>query len=412
MAGRDMLKKIPVEHVKQGMYLHQVCSSWLSSPFWTTSFAIDTPELVHKVRHCGVKEIWIDLARGADVGAAQVEAGQATAAAADLVQPANAFQFAKAEATSTAEELKRAVRLVARSKEAVNTMFGEARMGRLSDVSSALPLVEDIAGSVMRNPGALISLVRLKQADDYTYLHSVAVCALMVALGRQLGLDDAEVRECGMAGLLHDIGKMAVPHDILNKPGKLTDAEFSTVKGHPLAGHRLLSETASVSAVALDVCLHHHEKYDGSGYPHGLQGETISLHARMGAVCDVYDAITSNRPYKAGWCPAESLRKMAEWAKAGHFDQAIFTAFVKCIGIYPVGTLVRLKSGRLGVVLDNSKSLLQPLVRVFFSTKSRSYILPETVDLALPGLPEAIAAREDAATWNLQDIDRYWLSAA
>ncbi len=390
------------------MYLQQLCGSWLNSPFWQTSFAIDGPELVQQVRNCGVREIWIDVERGVDV---------MESAAAMTAQPASAsgaprFRFGKVDSAPVAEELERATRLVSRSKEAVNTMFNEARMGRLSNVSSAMPLVEEIAASVLRNPGALISLVRLKQADDYTYLHSVAVCALMAALARQLGLDDEEIRECALGGLLHDIGKMAVPHAILNKPGKLTDAEFGTVKGHPSAGHHLLLEAQGASPIALDVCLHHHEKYDGSGYPHGLKGEEISLHARMGAICDVYDAITSDRPYKAGWCPAESLRKMAEWTKAGHFDPTIFTAFVKCIGIYPVGTLVRLRSGRLGVVLDNTKSLLQPLVRVFFSTKSTSYILPETVDLNQPGSQEAIAAREDAAAWNLRDIERYWLSPA
>jgi HD-GYP domain-containing protein (c-di-GMP phosphodiesterase class II) len=287
-------------------------------------------------------------------------------------------------------------------------MFNEARMGRLADMATALPVVDDIAGSVLRNPGALISLVRLKRADDYTYMHSVAVCAMMVALARQLGLDDAGVRASGLAGLLHDVGKMAIPAGILNKPGKLSDAEFSTVKGHPAAGHALLLTGGDVPAAALDVCLHHHEKFDGSGYPHGLKGEEISLQARMGAVCDVYDAITSNRPYKAGWCPAESLGKMAEWTRNGHFDPAVFDAFVRCIGIFPIGTLLRLSSGRMGVVVDNGGSLLQPKVRVFYSTRTMNYIIPETVDLAAPGARETVAAREDAARWGLKDISRHW----
>jgi hypothetical protein len=129
----------------------------------------------------------------------------------------------------------------------------------------------------------------------------------------------------------------------------------------------------------------------------------------MGAVCDVYDAITSNRPYKAGWCPAESLRKMSEWAK-GHFDEAVFQAFVKSIGIYPVGTLVRLQSGRLGVVIEQQpKSLLLPKVRAFFSTKSLTYISPALLDLAGAGIQDRIVSREDASTWDLKDIDRYWL---
>ena len=149
---------------------------------------------------------------------------------------------------------------------------------------------------------------------------------------------------------------------------------------------------------------------DGSGYPNRLSGDAISLYAKMGAVCDVYDAITSNRPYKQGWCPAESLGKMSEWSK-GHFDPVVFQAFIKSIGIYPVGTLVRLQSGRLAVVVEQqvTKSILLPKVRVFFSSKSMAYITPELLDLAGPGLQDKIVAREDASKWDLKDISRYWL---
>jgi putative nucleotidyltransferase with HDIG domain len=242
-------------------------------------------------------------------------------------------------------------------------------------------------------------------------MHSVAVCALMIALSRQLGLDDDKTREAGLAGLLHDIGKMAVDLTILNKPGKLTDAEFVSVREHPAAGYKMLLEATGIGEISLDVCLHHHEKMDGSGYPDGLAGDQISLYAKMGAVCDVYDAITSNRPYKSGWCPAESLSKMAEWSK-GHFDERVFQAFVMSIGIYPVGTLVRLYSGRLGVVVEQQieKSLMLPKVRVFFSTKSMTYITPELIDLAGRNLQERIVAREDPGKWNLKDIDHYWLN--
>lgn len=278
-------------------------------------------------------------------------------------------------------------------------------MGKAIEAEAAAPLVEEISNSMLRNPGALVSIARLKTADDYTYLHSVAVCALMIALARQLGLDEQQTREAGMAGLLHDLGKALIPAAVLNKPGKLTEAEFAVVKTHPEEGHKLLLVGNGASKVARDVCLHHHEKFDGSGYPAGLAGEAITLYARMGAVCDVYDAITSNRPYKAGWDPAESIRRMAEWK--GHFDPAIFQAFVKSLGIYPVGSLVRLESGKLGVVVEqNAQSLLKPKVKVFFSTRSQSYLKPETIDLARSA--EKIAGREDAEKWGIKDVDRYW----
>ena len=229
------------------------------------------------------------------------------------------------------------------------------------------------------------------------------VCALMIALARQLDLDEDQVRQAGVAGLLHDIGKMAIPMNILNKPGALTDDEFMTLKSHPTAGHKMLLGTG-VDDVTLDVCLHHHEKIDGSGYPHRLAGEGITLFARMGAVCDVYDAITSDRPYKRGWCPAESMRKMAEWQ--GHFDQRVFQAFVKRIGIYPVGTFVRLKSGLLGVVLGQTeKSLLKPRVKVIFSTKSMTYIPPETLNLSRPGLHDEIVGQEDPSKWGIKHFN-------
>ena len=195
----------------------------------------------------------------------------------------------------------------------------------------------------------------------------------MIGLARQLGLPRTQVREIGLAGMMHDIGKAMMPLDVLNKPGKLTDEEFAVMKTHPAQGVELLCGNAS--AAVIDVCLHHHEKMDGSGYPERLDGERISLLARMGAVCDVYDAITSNRPYKAGWDPAESLRRMASWK--GHFDPLVFQAFVKTIGIYPVGSLLRLKSQRLAVVCEqHNESLLTPRVRAFYSIAARQRITP------------------------------------
>jgi putative nucleotidyltransferase with HDIG domain len=259
----------------------------------------------------------------------------------------------------------------------------------------------------MRHPTALVSLSRLKRADEYTYMHSVAVCALMIALARQLKLDETLVREAGLAGMLHDIGKMAVDSDVLNKPGKLTDTEFAEVRRHPEAGSKILLAGKQVGELVVDVCLHHHEKVDGSGYPHRLSGSGISLLARMGAVCDVYDAITSNRPYKQGWDPAESIRRMAEWK--GHFDEVVFQAFVKTVGIYPTGSLVRLESGRLAVVVEqNPQSLLAPRVKVFYSARLKTAIPQEEIDLAKLQGRDRIVGRESAREWGFSKLDDLW----
>ncbi len=281
-------------------------------------------------------------------------------------------------------------------------------MGRALDAERCLPLVDDISSSVMRNPGALVSLARLKTADDYSYMHSVAVCALMVSLARQLGMDSDACRRAGLAGLLHDMGKALMPIEVLNKPGRLTDAEFTVMRTHPERGHELLLEGRGAGPEALDVCLHHHEHMDGTGYPHRLEGEAISQLARMGAVCDVYDAITSNRPYKAGWDPAESIARMASWK--GHFDPVIFGAFVRSLGIYPTGSLVRLQSDRLAVVVEQSPdALVSPVVKVFFSTVTRLPVPARRLDLSRPNCSDRIVARESPQDWGFEDLDQHWL---
>lgn len=396
-----MLKKIPVEKLTLGMHLQAFCGAWLDHPFWRTKFVLTDPNDLLLIAESPIKEVWIDISKGGDVDTAAGEIMTEVVSAADIPPEQPVFQ----EKASFTDEVKRATKIVAKGKEAVVSMFQEARMGKAIEAEAAAPLVEEISNSVMRNPGALISLARLKTADDYTFMHSVAVCALMIALARQLDLDEQQVREAGMAGLLHDLGKAMIPLEVLNKPGKLTDEEFALVKTHPEEGHKLLLEGSGVSEVTKDVCLHHHEKIDGSGYPKGLTGETMSLFAKMGAVCDVYDAVTSNRPYKAGWDPAESIKRMAEWT--GHFDPMVFQAFVKSLGIYPIGSLVKLASGKLGVVIEQGEqSLLKPKVKIFFSTKSQAYIKPEVIDLARS--PEKIAGREDAAKWGIKDVDHYW----
>ncbi len=401
-----MLKKISVDSLRVGMHLHEMCGPWMDHPFWRTKFVITDPDDIRRVAESGIREVWIDVAKGLDV--VVEETPVEVAVAVEVVAAEVTVDDGSSKKTSMAEELKRAARICATGKEAVVSMFQEVRMGKAISAEAAGALVEEISSSVIRNPGALISLSRLKTADDYTYMHSVAVCALMVAVGRQLGLDEAEIREVGMAGLLHDLGKALMPLEVLNKPGKLTDEEFRIIKSHPVEGHRLLVEGGSVGEIPLDVCLHHHEKVDGSGYPDRLKDEQISLFAKMGAVCDVYDAITSNRPYKAGWDPAESIRKMTEW-RQGHFDERVFQAFVKSIGIYPVGSLVRLHSGRLGVVVDQTeKSLLTPKVKVFFSTKSNLRIPPAVLDLSSPAARDRIVSIEESAKWNFGDLNDLW----
>jgi putative nucleotidyltransferase with HDIG domain len=404
-----MHKQIDISQLRPGMYLESLPGSWLSNPFWKTSRLLGSADEIELVRRSGIRHAVIDTAKGHDVAAEETggpaDSDAAPPAPAAAVGPAPRPAPAKA---AVEQELKVAAQVIVRSRAAVTAMFNDVRMGKAVDLAVSDMVIDEISESIARNTTALVSLVRLKNQHDYTYMHSVAVCALMIALARQLKLSPAEVREAGAAGLLHDLGKMAVPSALLSKPGKLTDDEFVTVRQHPQAGYEMLKQAGGIGEIAMDVCLHHHEKMDGSGYPHRLKGDQISLYARMGAICDVYDAVTSDRAYKQGWPAAESLKKMASWCDT-HFDAQLFHAFVKSVGIYPAGTLVRLRSGRLGVVIEQGEaSLLTPRVRVFFSTRSNSHLAPVVVDLGVPGEREQIVKSEDPAQWNFANFNRYW----
>ena len=400
-----MEKQIPVDQLRVGMYLEGMCGSWIQHPFLRSRFLIDDANDIRLIADSEISEVWIDSSKGLDLAPATTLTVEAPAC--DVAAPP-APCAKPVKPVSMAEEVVRARGICAEGKRAVVSMLQEARMGKAVSAEAAGTLVDEISKSVMRNPGALISLARLKTADDYTYMHSVAVCAMMVSLARTLGLDEQQIRAAGMAGLMHDLGKALIPMAILNKPGKLTEEEFAIVKTHPERGHALLVEGGAVGDAVREVCLHHHEKIDGSGYPHGLKGGSIGIFAKMGAVCDVYDAITSNRPYKAGWDPAESIRKMTTWSK-GHFDLGVFHAFVKSIGIYPVGSLVRLTSGRLAVVIEQSAdSLLTPRVKAIFSTKSMVYVTPETIDTSRASGPEKVVSIESPDQWGIRNLEKYW----
>jgi len=394
-----MLRKIAVADLTLGMYIHEFCRPRINDPFWTAHIERELrDEAVLRRIQATTREVWIDTGRGKSPDGATP----------DQVVAAPFAGETETRPTTMDEELVRARLICGRAKAAVMNMFSDARMGRSMNTEDVDLLVEEISTSIMRHPHALISLSRLKTSDEYTYMHSVAVCALMVALARQMNLSEELVRDAGVAGLMHDVGKMMIPHAILNKAGSLTLEEFEAMKIHPLAGYEILRGTEQVTHAVMDVCLHHHEKIDGTGYPHGLKGDEISLFARMGAICDVYDAITSERPYKKGWDGAQSIREMASWK--GHFDEQIFQHFVKTVGIYPVGALVRLKSERLGVVIEQGeKSLLHPNVKVFMSTRTGLSIPTEVVNLSL--VQDMIVKYELAQDWGVRDVEKMWAGA-
>jgi len=383
----------------------------MDHPFWRSKFVLNDPVDLQKLRASHLQQVVIDISQGLDVlpepDVVERQLTDKEMAMLELDGPVVAERAGaeKLKPTTLEAEREQAAKIIASSRRAIESMFKDLRMGKAIEAEAVMPLVEEISASVTRNVHALISLVRLKTVDDYTYMHSVAVCALMTALGKELKLSETEVKQAGLAGLMHDMGKAGIPLQILNKPGSLTDNEFDVIRQHPQLGHDMLVKANISDAVTLDVCLHHHEKMDGSGYPEHLSGDQMTIFAKMGAICDVYDAVTSTRAYKPAWEPGMALKRMASWS--GHFDTEVFKAFVKSLGIYPIGTVVMLKSGRLAVVVKQTPdSLLKPVVKAFFSTKSKIHIPVIELDLS-KGMDEIIG-NDSATTWGVGNIEHLW----
>lgn len=377
------LKRISVSELRIGMYFCGFDGPWIDTPFWRNKFLIKRAAEVIEAKAAGVEFCWIDPALGQDVGA------PSAAPETDGEDQAPAVATADQQFQT---ELREAMRIFAEAKSTTQVMFKHARLGRALDIDRCQHLVDEITASLARDSNAFLSVVRLKRADEYTYLHSIAVCTMMVALGRTLGMDDVACKEAGLAGYLHDVGKAFIPLEILNKPEQLTDQEYRIIQRHPSLGYEYLRSSSSVPDYAADVCLHHHEKIDGSGYPDKQRGNQISVYARMAAICDVYDAVTSERPYKPGWDPAESVAKMATWS--GHFDRSIYLAFVKTLGIYPIGSIVKLHSGRTALVIrQNQQNLTRPVVKAFTTTQSMDVAESAIVDLSDGSQPDFIVER-------------------
>jgi putative nucleotidyltransferase with HDIG domain len=400
-----MLKKVDSSQLKVGMFIHDLSCDWMTHPFVRNRFLLTEEEEIRKILKAGIHDVVIDASKGLDVQDAPTlaEAQQATEREVEEL----AAQPIRIVKTSLSEELQRAAQIRNQASGVVRNVMADVRLGKAVEIGAVQPVVQNITESILRNPGALLGLLRIKTKDDYTFLHSVSVCALLVAFCNSRGMDPEVTRQAGLGGLLHDTGKALVPDAILNKPGPLTDEEFAIIRKHPEDGYNILRQSPEVSQIALDITRHHHERRDGSGYPDKQAGDSISELAQMAAIVDVYDAITADRCYHKGMSAAAALRKIYEWSKF-HFNPQMVQEFMRCVGIYPVGTLVLLESGRLGVVVEpHETNLLAPKVNVFFHTKKNLYIKPETVDLSRPmgaGGADKIVGHETPAKWNVDPM--------
>lgn len=401
-----MEHRIPPEEVKPGMYVRGFGGSWWDHPFFLSKFVVK-PEHLPKIAQADIPYVIIDDSRGVGLRADQPEARDPVTVvlreASPRPRPAVRHDAPSYDQNRRDTDRERARGLVKSSLVTMRRTFGEVRLGRAVRLSEVTALVDEVVATVERSPRTLLEVLRLKKKDEYTYLHSVAVCTLMINLARHLGRDEDQVREYGLAGLLHDIGKMGIDDTILNKPGGLDESEFGQVRRHPEHGHEILLRTANVPRLALDVCLHHHERVDGKGYPHRLSGEALSEAARLGAICDVYDALTSDRAYKAAWQPVEAIAAMWRWE--GQFDRRLLFAFMQSLGIFPPGLMVRLRSNRVGLVLENRRRNSRPRVLAFYAIREGVPIVPEEVTIADNFANDGIVAATSPEEWGLAAED-------
>lgn len=399
-----MIKKISVSELYPNMYIHDLDCGWMEHPFLQNSFMIKGDGEIEKIVAVGIRHVYIDTDLGLDVPDAPSADEVNRHLDTKIQQLGQELNRKIPEHVTAEEELSHARRIFSEANTIVSTMLLDCRMGKQVELEKITPVVAAITGSIFRNPDALISLLRIKQADKYTFQHSVAVSTLLISFCRTMGVERQSIEHAGIGGLLHDVGKMSIPNAILNKPGKLTETEFETMKLHVDYGCRILQDTPNLSATSYAIAAEHHERYDGSGYPKGLKDEEISLFGQMASIIDVYDALTSNRVYHTGIEPTEALKKILEWSEY-HFNTQLVHQFIRAIGIYPVGTLVRLESGYLAVVVEqHHENLLRPKVKIIFNGNAHCYVPPKNFDLSKPGCNDRIVSFESPQHWHLNPL--------
>lgn len=244
-----------------------------------------------------------------------------------------------------------------------------------------MEIVEKIISGILANGDIIANLSDIRSVDDYTFSHSVNVCILSLIIGIGLGYSGERLRELGIGSILHDIGKVRVPQEIMKKPFQLSTEEFEEVKRHTYYGYEILKETNGISMTASHIALGHHERIDGSGYPYQLKGENIHKAARIVAVADVYDALTSDRIYRKKLMHHEVIDYITS-LRSHHFDQEVVDVFIRYVAYYPVGTAVILNTGEKGLVSKYNRFYpTRPVVRVVMNEDGKMLPKQKEVDL-------------------------------
>lgn len=404
-----MIKKIPIAELKVGMYIHDVNCSWRMAPVYAFRHKVSDEKQIENIRELGVREVYIDTVLGNDLPGAPTEDEVRRQLENEMAQLAGRGEIAVHHRIASRDQVEEALGIHHSASRLIQGMMTDVRLGRQVEFDTVTEVLHTVTDSILGSFGTLTQLGQLKNSDDYTFQHSIGVCALLTAFGKVLELNRQTMLDIGIGALIHDIGKMRVPPEILNKPGRLTDMEFDEIKQHVAHGRDIVHEAPWVSSTALQVLEHHHERYDGTGYPHRLKSSDISPVGQMAAIVDVYDALTAERVYHTAMRPADALRKLQEWSRF-HFNADLVGHFIRSLGIYPVRTVVRLESGKVGVVIDqNPADLLRPVLWVVYDAIKRAPLPAHRLDLG-KALGDRILSYEAPETYGI-DVDRQLCAA-
>lgn len=351
------MKKVSTEDLKVGDKVLKFDRNWLETDFIKHKFVIKNQTTIDKIKSNDIKYVYIDASNETEKKVDKL-----------IIEPEpDAIEEAAEEAAEEQVDLKeltKAADVYSESVKIVRSVMEDIRGGKLFNKDAVKMVASNIAEITRKNKSVLCSVTKLRHHDDYTFQHSMNVSIYAASLAAHLGMTQSEIESIANAGLLHDTGKMLVPSEVLNKPGKLTDEEFVVMKNHVMYGHDFLKKQ-NLPAEMLRLALEHHERYDGSGYPYGLQDSEISIEGKIGAVVDIYDAITSDRVYHKGLEPPSALKLMFKWADS-HINKKVFEFFIRNIGIYPVGSLILMSTNELGVVgKTNLHKPTEPIVLIF-----------------------------------------------
>ena len=393
-----MRKKIDARDVQIGMYIAELDRPWLETPFMFQGFELESKEALNKLQEL-CRYVWIETSQGLDYvppkrGGAHLAMQRmeqlakeddeikqiVRRLAAEVRQPAGQRK-AYPDQTSFEEELGHAKEIEADTRNAIRESFQEIKRGKPVDLGLAGKAVGRMVDSIVRNPDALVCLSQLKEVSEYTALHSIRSCILALAFGRHLALSKDEMNVLGLGALLHDIGMVKIPEEILEKRGGLTEHEFRTMTRHVPWGLQVVSESGGLPPGALDVIAQHHERGDGGGYPYKRSQTGITPAGYIGAIVDVYDAVTSDHIYKTGLSAEEALKRMYEWREKD-FSAHMIEEFIRCMGIFPIGSLVELSTGSIGVVITiNRARRLKPKVALVLTAAKTRYSARIVTDL-------------------------------